>query len=82
VKKPRKKSYFKDEAFQKKVGENIRRIRHSKGLTQMELAFKCNEMDYSQINRMERGKINFSISYISLLASVLEVRPEELVTLL
>jgi transcriptional regulator with XRE-family HTH domain len=44
----------------------------------MELAFKCNDMDYSQINRMELGKINFSASYLLLIAKALEVSPKKL----
>ena len=35
----------------------------------MDLAFKCNDIDYSQINRIELGKVNFSVSYLSLIAS-------------
>ena len=44
----------------------------------MDLAFKCNDMDYSQINRMELGKINFSVSYLLLIAKALEVSPKKL----
>ncbi|NCI48091.1 helix-turn-helix transcriptional regulator [Sediminibacterium sp. WSJ-3] len=49
-----------------------------KGLTQMELAFKCNDKDYSQINRVELGKVNFSVSYLSLIADALEIAPKDL----
>ncbi|OYZ01055.1 MAG: hypothetical protein B7Y37_08860 [Sphingobacteriia bacterium 28-36-52] len=44
----------------------------------MDLAFKCNDKDYSQINRVELGKVNFSVSYLSLIAEALEVTPAEL----
>lgn len=46
----------------------------------MELAFKCkcNDMDYSQINRMDLGKINFSASYFLLIAKALDVSPKKL----
>jgi len=44
----------------------------------MDLAFKCNDKDYSQINRVELGKVNFSISYLSLIAEALGVKPQEL----
>ena len=50
----------------------------AKGLTQMDLAFACNDKDYSQINRIELGKVNFSVSYLSLIAGVLEVTPQDL----
>ena len=74
-----KKKYYRDEDFLKKVGNRIRELRLKKGLTQMDLAFQCNETDYSQINRIELGKVNFSISFLSLIASVLEVSPDELI---
>lgn len=45
----------------------------------MDLAFKCNDKDYSQINRVELGKVNFSVSYLLLIAEALDVNPKELV---
>ncbi|MFM2439555.1 MAG: hypothetical protein RLZ16_553, partial [Bacteroidota bacterium] len=42
-------------------------------------AFKCNDKDYSQINRLELGKINFSVSYLYLIANALEVKPSDLI---
>ncbi len=48
-------------------------------MTQMDLAFKCGDKDYSQINRVELGKVNFSASYLSLIAEALEVSPKDLV---
>ncbi len=44
----------------------------------MELAFKCNDIDYSQINRMELGKVNFSVSYLPLIAEALQVSVNDL----
>jgi hypothetical protein len=49
-----------------------------KGLSQMDLVFKCGDKDYSQINRVELGKVNFSVSYLSLIADALGVSPEVL----
>ena len=59
------------------VGSKIRQIRLSKNISQEALANEC-EIDYSQLNRMELGKVNFSISYISKLAEALKVNPREL----
>lgn len=56
----------------------MRELRLKQGLTQMELAFKCNDKDYSQINRVELGKVNFSVSYLTLIAEALGVTPKEL----
>jgi transcriptional regulator with XRE-family HTH domain len=78
VPKKSKKTYYKDEFFLKEIGEKIRKLRLSKGMTQMELAFACNDTDYSQINRMELGKVNFSVSYLSLISEKLEVAPKDL----
>ncbi|RYZ91423.1 MAG: XRE family transcriptional regulator [Proteobacteria bacterium] len=60
------------------IGKKIRDYRTQAGLTQMELAFKCADIDYSQINRMELGKVNFSVSYLSLVAQALGVDPKDL----
>lgn len=73
------KKYYRDDEFLRNVGQKIRAIRLSKGITQTELAFKCNDKDYSQINRVELGKVNFSVSYLSLIAAALEVSPNDLI---
>jgi transcriptional regulator with XRE-family HTH domain len=78
--KKQKKRYYRDDDFLAKVGVRIREIRTSQGLTQTDLAFKCNDKDYSQINRVELGKVNFSVSYLSLIASALNVEPKELLS--
>jgi transcriptional regulator with XRE-family HTH domain len=78
VNKTIRKPYYRDDVFLKKVGAKIRENRIKMGLTQMDLAFKCNDIDYSQINRLELGKVNFSISYLKLIASVLEIKINEL----
>ena len=74
-----RKPYYRDDTFLKKVGERIRENRLKLGLTQMDLAFKCNDIDYSQINRLELGKVNFSISYLKLIASVMNVNISDLI---
>lgn len=76
--KKTRKPYYRDDTFLKEVGARIRENRLKLGLTQMDLAFKCNDVDYSQINRLELGKVNFSISYLKLIASVLNVKIIEL----
>ncbi|WP_407524610.1 helix-turn-helix transcriptional regulator [Lacibacter sp. MH-610] len=78
--KSRRKGYYRDDKFLSDIGKNVRRIRIAKGLTQMELAFLCNDTDYSQINRIERGKVNFSVSYLHLISQALEVSPEDLLS--
>lgn len=61
----------------KQVGEKIREIRTRKNVSIEELANEC-EVDYSQVHRMELGKVNFSISYLNKISSALGVKPKEL----
>lgn len=70
--------HYRDDNKLKLIGENIRKYRLAKGLTQNDLAFSCGDKDWSQISRMERGLVNFSISYLFLVAEVLEITPEKL----
>lgn len=42
------------------------------------LAIEC-ELDYSQINRMELGKVNFGIALVYRIARALEVEAKDLV---
>lgn len=76
-KKSKPKQYRNDEQL-KIIGDNIRKYRLAKGFTQSELAFECGEKDWSQISRMERGLVNFHISYLLLIAEVLKISPKEL----
>ena len=78
MKKQGKIAYHRNDKQLKTIGENIRKCRRAAGLTQIDLAFKCGDIDWSQISRMERGLVNFSISYLLLVAEALEVSPKDL----
>jgi transcriptional regulator with XRE-family HTH domain len=78
VKVTKRNKHFRDDNRLKIIGVNIRKYRLAKGLTQNDLAFSCGDKDWSQISRMERGLVNFSISYLFLVAEMLEVSPESL----
>lgn len=69
--------YYRDDGFLAAVGLRIREIRLSKGITQNSLAFNCGIPD-SQINRIELGKVNCSLSYLPLIAQALNVNPKDL----
>lgn len=58
-------------------GENLKRLRRAKGLSQEKLALNS-EMDYQQIYRIEHGKINTTISTILSISKALDVHPKEL----
>lgn len=77
VKPPPKRIYYKNEEFLKKIGANIREARIYKSISQEKLANEC-EIDYSQINRMELGKVNFSVSYLYRIAKALDLQPQDL----
>jgi len=79
VKKNTRKPYYRDDEFLKKIGEKVRFLRQEAGLSQMDLAFRCNDKDYSQINRLELGKINFSVSYLKLVSNALKVKVMDLI---
>lgn len=74
-----RKPYYRDDKFLAEIGNLVRINRLNRGLTQTELAFKCNDVDYSQINRLELGKINFTASYLKLIATALEVPVKDLI---
>lgn len=57
---------------------NIKTLRELKGMTQTELAHKCGYKDKSAIAKIERGVIDLPISKIELIATALEVSPNDL----
>jgi ribosome-binding protein aMBF1 (putative translation factor) len=77
VKKKQPRKYFKDQNLLNEIGKKIREIRLSRNISQESLANEI-EMDYSQINRMELGKVNFSISYLYRISKALDVDPKKL----
>jgi len=66
---------MKDDA--KKLGENIKKIRIEKNITQTALA-EILDVDKSFVSNIENGKTNPTLSTISSLAKVLEVTSDEL----
>lgn len=50
--------------FRAEIGESIRKIRESRGLTQEQLGEKMN-ISRSTISKIESGKFNLSIDYLS-----------------
>lgn len=66
-----------DKIALKKFGNNLRLLRQEKGLTLRELSSACN-IDYSNILKIEQGKINITFTSIIDLASALELNPSVL----
>jgi len=67
----------KNEKLMLAFGEHIRKLRKEKGMSMEELADAA-EVEYSQIAKIERGKINTSISTAFRLSTALEVPLEQL----
>jgi transcriptional regulator with XRE-family HTH domain len=70
-------AYYRDDKTIKKFGKKLRELRQAKGISQEQLAHNCG-LEYSQINRIELGKVNTSISHVALLAKHLGVTPCDL----
>lgn len=60
-----------------KFGERLKALRLSKSLTQEELCYKA-EVELSQIYRIEKGKINPTLSTLAAIATALEINIAEL----
>ncbi len=64
----------------KKVGQKIKEVRESKGLSQVELVGKMQgEIDPTNISRIESGRTNPTIYTLYRLAEALEVKVIELI---
>ncbi len=77
MKKRSKRYYFRDDDLLIQIGVKIREARMKKNVSQETLANEC-EIDYSQINRMELGKVNFSVSYLGKIAGALNINSKDL----
>ena len=56
------------------VAANVRRIREKRGLTQEQLAERC-ELHFTYVQRVEAGSANPSVRVLAKLAQALEVAP-------
>ena len=66
------------EIYHKKLGKNITRLRELNGMSQTELALRCDK-DRQSLNRLEKGRINPSIYYLLKIATELKVPVKELI---
>ena len=66
-----------ENSLQIKVGKRIRKIRESKGISQQELAAKCN-FEKSNMSRLESGRVNSTLATLEKIALALEVNIIEL----
>jgi transcriptional regulator with XRE-family HTH domain len=63
------------EAFYKKIGENVKRIRKEKGITQMQLALAINHNSVGHIAKAELVKYDkhFNLEQLYKIAFILEI---------
>ena len=61
----------------RKLGENLKRVRDDKGMTQGDIS-RALGMDRSYISGVEKGKRNITIANVEKLAEALGVSPDEL----
>jgi ribosome-binding protein aMBF1 (putative translation factor) len=66
------KSSMSENSLQIIVGKNIQKIRESKGISQQELAAKCN-FEKSNMSRLEAGRVNPTLSTLEKVAKALDV---------
>jgi transcriptional regulator with XRE-family HTH domain len=60
------------------VGSRIRSIRQSKGLTIEQLAFETG-VEYAQLSRIERGRINTSVFQLFRISKALNINFSEII---
>lgn len=65
------------ENIKKKFAENLKELREKKGISIRELSLRAN-LEYSQVQRIEKGKVNLSLSTIIALAEGLDLHPRRL----
>ena len=68
-----------DNSLQINVGKQIQKLRESKGISQQDLAAKCN-FEKSNMSRLEAGRVNPTLSTLEKVAIALEVSLAEIVT--
>lgn len=61
-------------SFQKQFGENVKKFRNIKEITQLELGDLC-DIEFQNISRIESGKTNPTLQTILLLAKALGTNP-------
>ena len=66
-------------SLQINVGKQIQKLRESKGISQQDLAAKCN-FEKSNMSRLEAGRVNPTLSTLEKVANALGVTIAELFT--
>ena len=70
-------SSMSDDSLQINVGKHIQKLRELKGISQQDLAAKCN-FEKSNMSRLEAGRVNPTLSTLGKVAIALDVTLAEL----
>ncbi len=74
-------SYTKEEkSYLEQLGNRIRELRISTGLSQEKLGFAC-DLDRTYIGSIERGERNISVLNLNKIAKALKVKTKELLNI-
>jgi len=68
---------MQEQSIHVKDGKQIQKLRELKGISQQDLAAKCN-FEKSNMSRLEAGKVNPTLSTLEKVASALEINIIEL----
>ena len=68
-----------ENTLQINVGKQIQKLRELKGISQQDLAAKCN-FEKSNLSRLEAGRVNPTLSTLEKVAKALDVTLAELFT--
>ena len=68
-----------DNSLQINVGKHIQKLRELKGISQQDLAAKCN-FEKSNMSRLEAGRVNPTLATIEKVAKALDITLAELFT--
>jgi len=68
-------NFKRNDLYLKAFGSNLRKLRTQAGSSMVALALEA-DIEYSQIAKIELGKINTTISTVWLLAKALNISPE------
>ncbi|MEJ7820936.1 MAG: helix-turn-helix transcriptional regulator [Chitinophagaceae bacterium] len=69
-------NYKYSEAYCKAFGDQLRKLRLTKGIPMRKLALQA-DMEYSQLSKIERGVINTTISTVYMLSLALDIPVKE-----
>lgn len=68
---------LRDKTLLEAFGNHLKKLRLAKGMTQEELAYAC-DIELSQVYRIEKGKINATLTTLGALATGLEMPIDEI----